>query len=191
MEEVDNAIDPVDNAIDPDNDISYGISNKGYEVMIVNDRALGLIRALGLLPINDVMIGYQVILDSDHYQQIIIRGTELQLINNINSLTTYLTTNYINNNKIPQWNVHDLNDHRTNNDMEGYHHRLRERFTNRISNFWGFKHFILKETFIILERMRGGDVMPGSRRTYQRKANYEQDHDILVFLTNARLCINN
>ena len=38
---------------------------------------LGLIRALGLLPINDVMIGYQVILDSDHYQQIIIRGTEL------------------------------------------------------------------------------------------------------------------
>jgi len=138
-----------DNAIDPDNDISYGISNKGYEVMIVNDRALGLIRALGLLPINDVMIGYQVILDSDHYQQIIIRGTELQLINNINSLTTYLTTNYINNNKIPQWNVHDLNDHRTNNDMEGYHHRLRERFTNRISNFWGFMLFILKETFIM------------------------------------------
>ena len=154
MEEVDNVIDPVDNAIDPDNDISYGISNKGYEVMIVNDREiflkrkigkhvmidheeamisalqnqlpdvhihlcyfhvgqaiqrwvsqhglqiyyneensslkvfLGLIRALGLLPINDVMIGYQVILDSDHYQQIIIRGTELQLINNINSLTT-------------------------------------------------------------------------------------------------------
>jgi hypothetical protein len=163
---------------------------------------LGLIRALGLLPINDAMIGYQVILDSDHYQQIIIRGTELQLINNINSLTTYLTTNYINNNKIPQWNVHDLNDHRTNNDMEGYHHRLRERFTNRISNFWGFMLFILKETFImkgILERMRGGDVMPGRRRTYQRnedriqqlKANYEQDHDILVFLTNARLCINN
>ena len=163
---------------------------------------LGLIRALGLLPINDVMIGYQVILDSDHYQQIIIRGTELQLINNINSLTTYLTTNYINNNKIPQWNVHDLNDHRTNNDMEGYHHRLRERFTNRISNFWGFMLFILKETFImkgVLERMRGGDIMQGRRRTYQLnenriqqlKANYEQDHDILVFITNARLCINN
>ena len=81
---------------------------------------LGLIRALGLLPINDVMIGYQVIL-------------ELQLINNINSLTTYLTVNYSNNNKIPQWNVHDLNDHRTNNDMEGYHHRLRERF---IPSLW-------------------------------------------------------
>jgi len=90
---------------------------------------LGLIRELGLLPINDVMIGYQVML-------------ELQLINNINSLTTYLTVNYSNNNKIPQWNVHDLNHHRTNNDMEGYHHRLRERFTNRISNFWGFMLFI-------------------------------------------------
>jgi len=38
MEEVDNAVDPDDDAIDPDNDISYGISNKGYEVMIVNDR---------------------------------------------------------------------------------------------------------------------------------------------------------
>jgi len=40
MEEVDNAIDPVDNAIDPDNDISYGISNNGYEVMIVNDKEI-------------------------------------------------------------------------------------------------------------------------------------------------------
>ena len=163
--------------------IYYNEENSSLKVF------LGLIRALGLLPINDVMIGYQVILDSDHYQQIIIRGTELQLINNINSLTTYLTVNYINNNKIPQWNVHDLNDHRTNNDMEGYHHRLRERFTNRISNFWGFMLFILKETFImkgVLERMRGGDIMQGRRRTYQLnenriqqlKANYEQDHDI-------------
>jgi len=47
MEEVDNAIDPVDNAIDPDNDISYGISNKGYEVMIVNDREIFLKRKIG------------------------------------------------------------------------------------------------------------------------------------------------
>ena len=86
--------------------------------------------------------------------------------------------------------------------MEGYHHRLREGFTNRISNFWGFILFILKETFMmhgVLYRMRRGDVMPGRRRTHQMnedriqqlKANYEQDHDILVFLTNARLCINN
>jgi len=111
---------------------------------------LGLIRALGLLPINDVMIGYQVIL-------------ELQLINNINSLTTYLTVNYINTNKIPQWNVHDLNDHRTNNDMEGYHHRLRERFTNRISNFWGFMLFIVKETFILKGVLR---------RKNERRRNY-------------------
>ena len=51
----------------------------------------------------------------------------------------------------------------------------------------------------VLDRMRRGDVMPGRRRSYQMnedriqqlKANYEQDHDILVFLTNARLCINN
>ena len=61
----------------------------------------------------------------DHYQQIRIRGEELHLMNNINALQTYLTRNYINNINIPQWNVHELNDHRTNNDMEGYHHRLR------------------------------------------------------------------
>lgn len=50
----------------------------------------------------------------------------------------------------------------------------------------------------VFERMRGNDLMPGRRRTYRRnedriqqlKANYELDHDMLVFLTNARLCIN-
>ena len=112
---------------------------------------------------------------------------------NIYLLLTYLTDNYINKNNIAQWNVYDLNDHRTNNNMEGYHYRLRERFTNRITNFWGFMLFILRETFImhgVLDRMRG-DVMPGRRRTYQRnedriqqlEADYEQDHDILVFVT--------
>ena len=97
---------------------------------------VGLVRALGMLPINDVMNGYQLLIESDHYQQIRIRGEEQHLMNNINALQTYLTRNYINNINIPQWNVHDLNDHRTNNDMEGY-------------------------------------------------------HDILVFLNNVRLCINN
>ena len=91
----------------------------------MNVRALGLVRALGILPINYVMNGYQLLIESDHYQQIRIRGEELHLMNNINALQTYLTRNYINNINIPQWNVHELNDHRTNNDMEGYHHRLR------------------------------------------------------------------
>ena len=88
------------------------------------------------------------------------------------------------------------------NDMEGYHHRLRERFTNRITNFWGFMLFMLKESCImhaILTRMRGGEVMQGRRKAYRRneeriqqlKVNYENDHDILVFLNNVRLCINN
>ena len=62
------------------------------------------------MPVNDVMLAYQVILDSDHYQQIIIRGTELQLMNNINLLITYLTDNYINNNNIAQWNVYEMYD---------------------------------------------------------------------------------
>ena len=125
---------------------------------------VGLVRALGMLPINDVMNGYQLLIESDHYQQIRIRGEELHLMNNIYALQTYLTRNYINNINIPQWNVHELNDHRTNNDMEGYHHRLRERFTNRITNFWGFMLFMLKESCImhaILTRMRGGEVMQG------------------------------
>ena len=49
--------------------------------------------------------------------------------NYVNLLNTYLRRNYINANNIMLWNAYDLNDHRTNNDMEGYHHRLRERFT--------------------------------------------------------------
>ena len=100
------------------------------------------------------------------------------------------------------WNVNDLNDHRTNNDMEGYHHRLRERFTNRVINFWGFMLFMLKETCLmnaILMRRRGGEVMKGRRKKYQRnkdrieqfKANYMEDHNIMLFLSNVRLCINN
>ena len=108
--------------------IQRWVSHHGLQVYYNEEHStlkvfLGFIRALGLLPINDVMVAYQVILDSNHYQQILLRSEELQLRNNINLLITYLTDNYINNNSIPQWNVHDLNDHRTNNDMEGYHHR--------------------------------------------------------------------
>ena len=64
---------------------------------------LGFIRALELLPINDVtlMVGYRVILASNHYQQIIVRGEELQLRYNINLLITYLTDNYINDKNTP------------------------------------------------------------------------------------------
>ena len=136
------------------------------------------------------------------YQNMLRRGEELNLINNINLLNTYLRRNYINANNIMLWNVNDLNDHRTNNDMEGYHHRLRERFTNRVTNFWGFMLFMLKETCLmnaILMRMRGGEVMKGRRKKYQRnedrkeqfKANYMEDHNIMLFLSNVRLCINN
>ena len=53
----------------------------------------------------EAMVAYHTILDSDHYQQIIIRGRELQLIDRNNSLITYLTNNYINDNNTPQWNV--------------------------------------------------------------------------------------
>jgi hypothetical protein len=50
----------------------------------------------------EAMVAYHTILDSDHNQQIIIRGRELQLIDRINSL---ITNNYINYNNIPQLNV--------------------------------------------------------------------------------------
>ena len=63
--------------------IQRWVSHHGLQVYYNEEHStlkvfLGFIRALGLLPINDVMVAYQVILDSDHYQQIIIRGTELQ-----------------------------------------------------------------------------------------------------------------
>ena len=109
MEEIDvNVVD--------DNDISYGkIKGNGLQVYYNEEESslkvyVGLVRALGILPINDVMNGYQLLIESDHNQQIRIRGEELHLMNNINALQTYLTRNYINNINIPQWNVHDLND---------------------------------------------------------------------------------
>jgi hypothetical protein len=66
--------------------------------------------------------GYNEIIESEHYQLLVIRAEEINLINNLNALTTYLRNNCINQIKIPQWNVYALEDHRTNNDMEGYHH---------------------------------------------------------------------
>ena len=50
----------------------------------------------------------------------------------------------------------------------------------------------------ILRRIRGGGVIQGRRKAYRRnekriqqlKANYENDHDIIVLLNNIRLCIN-
>ena len=112
-----------------------------------------------MLQINDVMNGYQLLRESDHYQQIRIRGEERHLINNINALHTYLTQhNYINDINISQWNVHELND----NDMEGYHHRFRERFTNRITNFWGFMLFMLNESCIMYARKKKS--IPEERR---------------------------
>ena len=163
---------------------------------------MGLVRALGLLPVDEVMEGYDLIIGSMEYQNMQRRGEELNVVNNINSLNTYLRRNYINANSIMLWNVNDLNDHRTNNDMEGYHHRLRVRFTNRVTNFWGFMQFMLKETCLmnaILMRMKGGEVMQGRRKQYRRneerieqfKANYIQDHNIMSFLSHVRLCINN
>ena len=85
---------------------------------------MGLVRTLGLLPVNEVMEGYDLIIGSMEYQNMLRRAEELHLINNINLLNTYLMRNYINVNNIMLWNVNDLNDHRTNNDMEGYHRRL-------------------------------------------------------------------
>ena len=187
--------------------IQRWISTHGLQIFYnENDSLLkifvGIVRALGLLPVIDVLDGYNLIIESEHYQALMIRADELHLVNNINALTTYLRNNYMDPIKIPQWNVYALDDHRTNNDMEGYHHRLRERFVNRISNLWRFMLFMLKETCImhgILERMRGGEVMQGRRRAYQRnedriqqyKDNYIHDHDKIAFLMNVRLCINN
>ena len=162
-----------------------------------------MVRSLGLLPPNDVMEGYELIIVSQHYIDMLTRANELDIpVVIINLLMTYFTDNYINVINLQQWNVFELQDHRTNNDLEGYHHRLRERFTNRVTNFWGFMLFILKESYLqsaYLERMRGGDQVPGRRRKYQRneemimqhRANLVADNNILGFLVHVRLCIHN
>ena len=45
---------------------------------------MGLVRALGLLPVNEVMEGYHLIIGSLEYQNMLRRAEELHLINNIN-----------------------------------------------------------------------------------------------------------
>ena len=75
-------------------------------------------------PVIDVLDGYNEIIESEHYLLLVKRAEEINSINNLNALTTYLRNNYINQIKIPQWNVYALDDKITNNDMEGYHHRL-------------------------------------------------------------------
>jgi len=118
------------------------------------------------------MEGYGLIIGSQHYVDILTRANELDIpVVIINLLMTYFTDNYINVINLQQWNVSELQDHRTNNDLEGYHHRLRERFTNRVTYFWGFMLFILKESYLqsaYLEKMKGGEQVPGRRRKYQR-----------------------
>jgi len=119
-------------------------------------------------------------------------------------LMTCFTDNYVNVINLQQWNAFELQDHRTNNDLEEYHHRLREIFTNRVTNFWGLMLFILKVSYLqsaCLERMRGGggEQVPGRRRKYQRneemimqhRANLVADYNILGFLVHVRLCIHN
>jgi hypothetical protein len=108
----------------------------------------------------------------------------------INLLMTYFTDNYINVINLQQWNVFELQDHRTNNDLEGYHHRLRERFTNRVTNFWGFMLFILKESYLqsaYLERMRGGEQVPGRRRKYRRNEEMIMRHRANLVADNIRI----
>ena len=99
---------------------------------------------------------------------------EINLINNLNALTTYLRNYYINQIKILQWNVYALDDHRTNNDMEGYHHRI-------------------KETCImhgIFERMRGEELMQGRRRAEIFSMIFKKfskiAHKLLVYIFLAR-----
>ena len=177
--------------------IFYNEPNSKLKILV------GLVISLGLLPPNDVMEGYGLIIGSHHYVDMLTRANELDIpVVIINLLMTYFTDNYVNVINLQQWNVFELQDRRTSNILEGYHHRLRERFKNRVTNFWGFMLFILKESYLqsaYLERTRGGEQVPGRRRKYQRneemimqhRANLVADNNILNFLVHVRLCIHN
>lgn len=84
--------------------IQRWITDNGLKVYY-NEEDSSLKVLEGLLPISDVMNGCQLLRESNHCQQIRIRGEDLHLMNNINSLHAYLIRNYINNINIPQWNV--------------------------------------------------------------------------------------
>jgi len=65
-----------------------------------------------------------------------------------------------------------------------------ERFTNRVTNHWGFMLFILKESYLqsaYLERMRGGEQVPGRRRKYRRNEEMIMRHRANLVADNIRI----
>ena len=82
---------------------------------------------------------------------------------------------------------------RTNNDLEGWHHRFAGAFTNRHANMWTFISALKDDSTLnhhrIMEVLIGAPLQP-QRQTYQQinqrirtlVANYRND-DIINFLT--------
>jgi hypothetical protein len=92
-------------------------------------------RSLAFLPVNRVMEGYNFLIAdvniNEHVQHQL--GDD---INKLQEVKDYLLTYYLNNEaSIEKWNISDMDDLRTNNDLEGMHCGLKDGL-ERGSNFW-------------------------------------------------------
>lgn len=90
----------------------------------------------------------------------------------------YMEECYINDERIPLWNVSNLTDHRTNNDLEGIHSRLNKNLPKRPNtNFWFFVNGIRKEQHIedqYLVQFNRGLRLPFRKLKYRnRELNIE------------------
>jgi hypothetical protein len=108
-----------------------------------------------------------------------VYGPQILIVLDENNLDPNLIYNFIhyfenewlqNDEKIILWNVHNMGDLRTNNDIEGYHFRLKNRLPNRIvSNFWMFIKALQKEEDAqrhLLTQMAQGGTMKSRDRSY-------------------------
>ena len=141
-----------------------------------------ILRALAFLPINQVMDTYNNGLN-DLYElalQYLIyffnpndNEDEIDLaIARMNAFMQYMEINYINDAKIPLWNVYNLDDHRTNNDLEG-NSRLPKRPN---TNIWYFVNGIRNEQRT--EDLMVAQLNRGLRFPLRRRLNREREETI-------------
>lgn len=87
-------------------------------------------------------------------ERILATSAEIIVQNpNLNNFVAYFDSEWMT--KIPVWNIFDVTDHTTNNDLEGWHFGILQRLVknNKALKFWKFVEEIGKEALIVQEEI--------------------------------------